>query len=222
VRKLLAAAALVGGLVACPPAQATLLTPGAPAVSPVDQVGVGGFTGPSGPQVGADVTVTGSVPGDIQVSITSQVFKDSSSSNLLDFVYTVTNSGDPMNFPNDFTSVSFKSFAGYATDVGYYGDAGLVGVGRANRTNTGQSVVFDNFLTSTGKLELGQSFKVVIKTDATTFSTGESVVRNDTSLTITPTYAPAPEPNAVLLFATGCVGFGGLLVWRRKARLPPG
>jgi hypothetical protein len=199
---------IIGLHLACAPAHATVLNPGDVSV-PIDQVG-SGFKFPTGTQVGADLTVTASVAGDIQVAITSQVFRDSAASNKLDFVYTVTNTGGSgTGYPNSITSVAFKSFAGFLTDAGYYGDSKYDGVGYANRSQTGQSVVFAGFLDS-GQLNPGETFKVIIKTDATDFTTGASLVTNDCYLSATPTYAPAfaatPEPSAVILFATGIIG----------------
>jgi hypothetical protein len=167
--------------------------------------------------------VTASVPGDIQVSITSQVFRDSAASNTLDFVYTVTNSGGTQSgYPNSITTVSFKNFAGFVTDVGFFGGSGYDPVAYANRSSTGQSVYFGGFLDS-GQLDPGDTFKVVIKTNATDFTTGDSLVTNDTFLNATPTYAPAfaatPEPSAVILFATGIIGLA--VPCYRRWRLRP-
>lgn len=143
--------------------------------------------------------------GTMQISI-QRSFQDGT----LDFTYRIR--------PNDASSLdaifrtTHTDFSGWATDVDYRTDGlGTVGPSSATRNVSGSTVGFD----FAGGLQPGEeSLFYFIKTNATTYKPGSTVLING-GIAAIPSYAPAiPVPAAVWLFGSGLIGLIG--VARRK------
>jgi len=137
-------------------------------------------------------------------------------SGTLDFVY---------QFANDSTSTSHIermtafNFANFTTNVGYVSGTGDVTPSSATRTTDGKVVGF-NFLTG-GSVSAGQSSDIlVIKTNATEYTTGTYTFQNGGATTVA-AYAPAlatPEPSSLLSAGLGGIVLLGIVRRRRLAR----
>jgi hypothetical protein len=131
--------------------------------------------------------------------------------NDLDFIYSILNNATSTALISRITATNFS---GYNTDVGYFTAAVFGGtilpttVDRNSASTVG--FTFNSF--SPGN----QSLVLVIKTNATAFSSGSlNIIDSAGSSTSVMAFAPVPEPG--LLWPLGCAMLAMAAYWRKRA-----
>jgi hypothetical protein len=161
-----------------------------------------------------DSVTTGFSNPSIQGSVTCGVYLNELGT--LDFYVQVINdtSSDPIN------RITLYDFSGYTTDVGYRTDAlapfvspGTKAPDEANRNEAGSVVGFDYDVNwETGFNSGVTGYTVVVRTNATEYTTGNVAVINGISENLAG-FAPVPEPTTLAV-----VGLGAIDLLRRRRR----
>ena len=197
--------------------------PGTVLVAPGASVVPGDATGQPAGTLLASLTETWSfstTAGTTSGTFITAVFRNSSGT--LDFYYQVSNG------PSSSTSLareSNTSFSGFQTSVGFRTDGSSVPGGlfadgtvipnTADRNTSGAVVGFNFNIPVTNEIAPGQtSFVLVISTNATNFTQGNSEMLDGGSVTVNAFQPAVPEPSSLLLFGSGLVTLAGVL--RRK------
>lgn len=153
----------------------------------------------------------------ISGSVTTQVYKEAGGT--LDFFYQVTSTN-----ANPALHISVPGFGGVTTNVYYVTDptilpspanSSLGTVGYNDFYRIDPNVVGADFA---GGLANATSYWLVVQTNATSYSSATAFIQ-DGSQASAGTFAPAPLPSSLALFATGAVGLVGGL-FRRIRRYP--
>jgi hypothetical protein len=147
-----------------------------------------------------------------------------SGTNALDFIFQVHNNPSSLDAIDGISSGLFDSFA---TDVGFSSTVFITLMGSGirfpsddTRSSSGNTVGFD-FSFASGELMAGETTDLlVIKTNATSFSSGTVDLLSSGDFTSAGVFAPSPstvpEPGSLVLFGSGLLGLAGVL--RRKLK----
>jgi len=165
-------------------------------------------TATANPLTEAGFTVVASTSGHFSTPVESGTYSAyvvRETSGTLDFVYKFSNDSSSSSKIERMTAYNF---AGFTTNVGYVAGSGDITPRSADRTADGKVVGF-NFL-APNSVSPGQDTDImVIKTNATNWTTGTYTFQDGGATTVA-AYAPAlptPEPSTLL-----SLGLGGVVV----------
>jgi len=217
---MIALAAILVTAVAAAPARATVLGPGGTVTAPNPTFGPIAYSGGT-----VLVSVANEAPvvfSGIDGTLTTEVIRESGGT--LDFLYQiVAASSNTTNIQR----VTATSFGGFSTDV-QWGTAGtpfstptMAGtVASADRSLDGTTVGWS--FTSAGVAAGQESYVLIIKTNATSYTTGSTFaidggIMSFNSYAPSGTVASVPEPSTLAVAGIGALGLIGYGLRRRKA-----
>jgi hypothetical protein len=194
---------MLGLAVSARKASAVIIVPGQ-ALTPV---GSGAFVGTlladTGPETFQGVNGSNAVVFFGQVD--SQVYRDSSTGDL-DFLYQFSNNA---NSPDSIESLTVGNYAPFTTDADYIPATGTTPPSQVTRSGSGNNVGFE--FPAPGAVAPGTNTDdLVIKTNATNFTTGIGVIQdggNGAAAVYVPS-APVPEPTTVALAGAAVLMLG--------------
>jgi hypothetical protein len=219
---LIALVAIFAAALAASPAHATLLGPGA-ATTIADPL-FGPFAYAGGTVEASHVNEAATFSSGISGTLTTEAIKEAGGT--YDFLYQITAASSNTTAIHRVTVTDFTS---YATNV-QYGTAGppfsavtAPVMFSADRSADGSTVGWSFTSASSGGVGAGlESYVLIIKTNATNYTTGSTFAIDGGIMTF-PSFAPSgsmfsvPEPSSLVLGGIGALGMIGFGLRRRKA-----